>query len=174
MAYKKYDSNKNTKFSTFAYPYIFGEINKCFRSSKPLKISKDITSLANRIEKVKSILAQEYGRYPTDLEVMAYLSIGQKEYNTAIESTNAIFSLDYTYEDDISFYDMLGKTLDLDTMIMLKEELAKMPELDRKIFLSHYLYDLTQQEIANKFGINQVAVSRNYGKTLKRLRVSIR
>ena len=39
-AYKKYDSSFNVKFTTFAFPYILGEMKKFAREDKGIKISK--------------------------------------------------------------------------------------------------------------------------------------
>ena len=46
-AYKHYDSSFDTKFSSFAYYYILGEVNKYIRNSSSLKISKSIIELKN-------------------------------------------------------------------------------------------------------------------------------
>ena len=39
-AYKKYDESYGAKFTTYAYPYILGEIRKYVREDKGLKISR--------------------------------------------------------------------------------------------------------------------------------------
>ena len=171
-AYKKYDKTKNTKFSTFAYPYILGEISTFVRQDKPIKISKDISSLSFKIEKVKNMLAQELGRFPTNQEVADYLNVDINIYNDAINSVGCVDSLDYqiTTDGNIDLYDVIGNQIDLDTIVMLNNELSKLDPLDREIILSHYLYDLTQMEIANKIGLNQVAVSRREQKVISLLR----
>ena len=50
-AYKKYDPNMHCKFTTYAYPYILGEMRKLVREDKGLKISREITKLNLKIEK---------------------------------------------------------------------------------------------------------------------------
>ena len=175
-AYKRFDSSKNTKFSSFAYPYILGEISKFVRYDKPIKISKDISSLSFKIEKVKNSLSQELGRYPTDEEVAAFLDVDISLYNEAINSIGCVDSLDYKITDDgnVDLYNIVGENMDIDTMIMLNEELSKLDPIDREIILSHYIYDLTQMEIANKTGLNQVAVSRREHKVMTLLRSNLR
>lgn len=175
-AYNNFDASRNTKFSTFAYPYILGEISKCVREDKPIKISRDISSLSNKIEKVKNMLAQELGRIPSDEEVASYLNVDINIYNEAINSINCVDSLDYQITNDgsMDLYDVIGTSLDMDTMVMLNEELGKLDPLDREIIISHYLYDLTQMEIAKKMGMNQVAVSRREQKVMTRLRTNLK
>ena len=41
-AYKNYDKKQNTKFSSYAYFYIFGEIKKYISESYLFKVSKEL------------------------------------------------------------------------------------------------------------------------------------
>ena len=50
-AYQNYKEGYNTKFTTYAYPYILGEIKKYVREDKGIKVSRDITKLNLKIEK---------------------------------------------------------------------------------------------------------------------------
>ena len=50
-AYKKYNPNMNCKFTTYAYPYILGEMRKLVREDKGMKVSREITKLNLKIEK---------------------------------------------------------------------------------------------------------------------------
>jgi len=58
-AYEKYDPSIGTKFSSFAYFYIMGEMKQYLRENKNIKISKDMVRLSLKIEKAKDVLAQE-------------------------------------------------------------------------------------------------------------------
>ena len=42
-AYKNYKNDKGTKFTTYAYSYIFGEMKKLVREDKGIKISREIS-----------------------------------------------------------------------------------------------------------------------------------
>ena len=68
-ALKHYDNNYNTKFSTFAYYYIVGEVNKYIRENSSLKVSKNLVDLKNKIIKTKEIISQKLGREATNLEL---------------------------------------------------------------------------------------------------------
>lgn len=173
-AYKNFNSSYNTKFSTFAYPYILGEISSCVRKDRQLNVSRDIYSLNRKIESTRTMLTQELGRYPTDYEIMDFLSISYDEYVLANNSSMPVSSLDYKVDEDgDTMYEVIGRNMDLDTMILLKEELSKLSKEDREIILAHYIYDLTQMEIANKIGTNQVAVSRKTRRILNTLKQNI-
>ena len=49
----------NAKFTTYAYPYILGEMRKLVREDKGLKISREITKLNLKIEKAYILLSQK-------------------------------------------------------------------------------------------------------------------
>ena len=44
-AQKNYKESENTKFSTYAYYYILGEINNYITASNPVKVSRDLLRL---------------------------------------------------------------------------------------------------------------------------------
>jgi len=61
-AYKHFDPSVSVKFSTYAYYYIVGEVNKYIRESCSLKISKDLINLKKKILQVTDIMTQKLGR----------------------------------------------------------------------------------------------------------------
>ena len=61
-AYKHYDPHANTKFSTYAYYYIVGEVNKYIKECSSLKIGKDLIELKKKIIKVTDLMTQKLGR----------------------------------------------------------------------------------------------------------------
>ena len=174
-AYQKYDNSRNTKFSTFAYPYILGEVSKCVREENPIKVSRDISNISKKIESVRSMCSQELGRSATNEEVASYMGVSIDVFNEAYNSINCVDSLDYTYGDDgnLDMYDMIGESMDIDTIIMIKDELDKLDPIDKQIILSRYMDDLTQVETAKRMGINQVAVSRREQKVISMMKKSL-
>ena len=52
-AYYNYDESKNTKFTTYAYKYIYGEIYKYAISNKSIKVSPEIIKLNQAITKAQ-------------------------------------------------------------------------------------------------------------------------
>ena len=68
-AYKRYDDSFNTKFSTYAYPYILGEMNNYVKRDKGIKISRDVSSLNSKIERASMLLAQKLMREPSISEL---------------------------------------------------------------------------------------------------------
>lgn len=173
-AYKKYDESFGAKFTTYAYPYILGEIRKYVREDKGIKISRDITKLNLKIEKVKLILTQKLMREPSINEISEYLEIPEFYISEAIKSINPLDSMDKPINDggkEITLQDTIAdKTKDIDQLIMLKEELNNLNNIEKQIIEKRYNEDMTQSETAKLFGMTQVQVSRNEQKILKKLK----
>lgn len=174
-AYQNYNEGYNTKFTTYAYPYILGEMKKYVREDKGIKISRDISKLCLKIEKANILLTQKLMREPSITELSNFLEIDEVLVAEAISSNSIVQSLDEPIEckdDNICLYDKIGlvETLDKDTLIALKQELQSLNQEDYAIINSHYMKDLTQSEIANELGMNQVQVSRKEKKILVKLK----
>lgn len=174
-AYQNYKEGYNTKFTTYAYPYILGEIKKYVREDKGIKVSRDISKLNLKIEKAYILLTQKYMREPTTYELANFLCVDETLIVEALSSNNLIYSLDEPVEckdDTISLYEKIGnlETLDKETLIALKGELNNLDNDDYNIIKNHYFNNLTQTEIAELLGINQVQVSRREKKILVKLK----
>ena len=171
-ASKKYDKSFNTKFSTFAFKYIYGEMSKLVREDKNIKVSRTNIKLKQDIEKVKEIMRQKLYREPTDYEISEFLNIDIKEIEEALKITNTI-SLDEVIsneEKEITYYDLIGDNIDLDTRMILKESLESLDNIERKIILDRYFNNYYQSEIASELGLSQVKVYREEQKIKKKLR----
>lgn len=173
-AYKKYDESYNTKFSTYAYPYIFGEISSYVKKDKGIKISRDISKLNSRIERASILLTQKLMREPTTLELSNYLEIDEDLIIDAIRARCPIVSTDSVIHDDgreITLLDTISdNSMDINTLVLLKEQLLNLDSFERELINERYIQRLTQAEVASNLGISQVQVSRKEQKVLCKLR----
>ena len=165
-ALKHYNSNYNTKFSTFAYYYIVGEINKYIRENSSLKVSKNLVDLRNKIFKSKEIISQKLGREATNLEVSLYLEISEDLVNEALYYDDVTSLEDSQIE--ISSYDNTSAEI-----LDLKNELDELSEKEKELIYSRYYEGLTQSETSKVLGISQVKVSREENKILKKLKTRL-
>jgi len=177
-AYKKYDSSFNTKFSTYAYPFIWGEINNYVKNDKGIKISRDISSLNSRIEKASMLLTQKLMREPSISELSSFLEIDESLIVSAMISRYPTLSVDSVIGDEgkeITLLDTIPdiNDMDINTLVALRDELSKLSNEEKKIINARYVNDLTQSEVASNLGISQVQVSRKEQKVLKKLRDSL-
>lgn len=176
-AYKKYDSSFNVKFTTFAFPYILGEMKKFAREDKGIKISKDISRLNSKVEQATIILSQKLMREPTIDELSTFLDISTYDLAEAINSTNNIMSIDEVINNDgkeVTLHDIIkDKETDLDSLIALRSAIKGLSDFEKELIGKRYYKDMTQKEVAECLGISQVQVSRKEQKVLTKLKSKI-
>lgn len=171
-AYKKFNPNMGCKFTTYAYPYILGEMRKLVREDKGIKISRQISKLNLKIEKASILLSQKLMRQPSIDEIADFLEIPSFYVAEAINSMLPINSMDEVITSDskdLTLQDIVGYTENVDDLIMLKDELKKLNSEEFSIINNRYMNDLTQSETSKIMGISQVQVSRKEQKVLKKI-----
>ena len=170
-AYKNYQKNGMTKFSTYAYEYIFGEMY-ALANNKNIKISKDILKRYRLIEKTRYDLAQKLMRIPSNLELADYLEIDIDVLEHALACAYQVMSLDEDKEEVRNLHETISQEINVsqDDKILLNDSLSSLNEVEKDIINSRYYGDLTQSEVADRLGISQVKVSRYEKKGLTKMR----
>lgn len=172
-ASKNYKENYNTKFTTYAYPYILGEVIKYINEFRSIKLNRNTRILYLKILKAKEVLSQKLMKSPTLKELSTYLEIGESILSEVINANTTVDSLDKIISEDgknLELYDKYGY---IDTSIEnypLTEELAKLPPVERQIIIARYYENMSQKEVGDNLGMYQVEVSRQEKKILKKLR----
>lgn len=173
-AYNKFDDSYNVKFSTYAYKYILGEMKKLVREDKGIKISRNITKLNYQIEKAKMLLNQKLCREPNTYELSQFLEVDEIEIIEALKTINIMQSIDEPINNEgkeVTLHDVISdNSMDLNTLIALKEELNNLTPFEREIINRRYMDDLSQSEVANILGLTQVKVSREEAKIKKKIK----
>ncbi len=168
-AYNNYNLNFNTKFTTYAYPYIVGEIYHFINSNHTIKLNHEYAKMNKGIKKAEEYLTQNLCRVPTDLEIANFLEINLSKLHE-IRSFEYLESLDYNYENN-NLYDFVNiENLDKETLIDLKTAFSNLSELEKELITKLYFYNMTQENIAKELNINQVKVSRLLKKTLGKMK----
>lgn len=172
-----YDPSQNTRFSSYAFLYIKGEILKYVRENKNIKISKELSSLVKPIERAREILRQRLQKEPTIDEVSHFLEIDRSVIEEVMLSQEFVRSLDYALNEDdegkeMNLYHTLAyEEVGYDADVLdLKQAVEDLDEEERKLISCRYFEDMTQSETSKVLGINQVKVSREETKILKKLR----
>ena len=174
-ACENYNSEFNTKFSTYAHTYILGEVLKYIRDNKAVRTSRDLIRLNSRIEKAREILSQKLMREVSNSEIASFLEIDEKLVDEAIIASNHVKSLDYELNDEgkeLNLYDSIKydeKGFDSE-IIDLKDSLESLDEEERRLIRYRYFDNKTQSEISSELGISQVQVSRKEAKILQKLK----
>lgn len=169
-AYKNYERTCNTKFSTYAYNYIYGEMYELSNTLRSIKLTKDILRTYKQIEKTKYLLAQSLNRIPSNQEIAEFLNIDILLIEQIINSTSNIMSLDDD-EKTRPVYETVSKETKVpqDQMIDIKDSLETLDDCEKEIIKYRYFKDYTQSETAKILGISQVKVSRYEKKSLTKM-----
>jgi RNA polymerase sporulation-specific sigma factor len=177
-AINNFDLTYNVKFSTYAVPMIIGEIKRFLRDDGMIKVSRNVKSLARKVNFYKEILTKKLKRSPTIEELADYANVDKEEILFAIESSNSLqYLYDTIHQDDgapVLLIDKLSeKGVDdgnIIERIALKEALQSLDSKARQIIVLRYFKDKTQIQVAKMLGISQVQVSRIEKKVLTQMR----
>ena len=167
-AYNHYDKNSNTKFSTYAYTYIYGEMYSLLLNNKMIKTNKDTLKLVKLIDKTKIYLEQKYSKEVSLNEIANYLNMDISILENAIINTNKMLSLDK--EDNDYLYNIYKYEDNNDIKIDIINSINDLEKEEQDIIKCRYFNDLTQSETAKVLGLSQVKVSRYEQKSLKKLK----
>ncbi len=173
-AYNNFDPSKGVKFTTYAYPYIYGSISKYVKDNKGVKISRDITKLYYKIEKAYLLYMQKFDREPKTEELAEFLEIDESLVIEALLSKNCLISMDEAVVNsnkDLTLHEVIAdKEEDIDSIILLKECLSLLEPEEYELIKSRYFDELSQSEIANTLGTSQVQISRREDKVKQKLK----
>ncbi|MBO0350035.1 RNA polymerase sigma factor SigF [Phormidium pseudopriestleyi FRX01] len=182
-AIERFDMSKGHAFSSFAVPYIRGEIQHYLRDKSPsVRIPRHWLTLQRQATKEIQKLQQSLNRHPSDVEVASALKISVPEWQEIKLAcrNRAPLSLDAPVQDDDEGAASLGELmpdagyrsfqLAQEDQIRLQLALGKLEDGTRKVLEFVFLYDLTQKETAERMGISSVTVSRRVKKGLTSLK----
>ena len=170
---KKFDTSFEVKLSTYAVPYILGEIRRYTQTEGPVKISRSIKELVYKIAE----LQKEYGKQGKEIgieEMAIELNTSKEDIVMALESkvpVNSIYEADNATEDDICLLDKLSTGVDEQNQVVNKivlwDSIKELKEKEKQVILLRYFRGKTQTEVAKMMGVNQVQVSRMERKGLE-------
>jgi RNA polymerase sigma-B factor len=181
-AIERFDMTKGHAFSSFAIPYIRGEIQHYLRDKSPIvRIPRRWQALQRQAVWAIRDLQEQLHRTPTDAEVAATLEISLTEWQEIkLASQNrSLLSLDAPIGDDDNGTACLGELvpdhqyrsfqLAQEDQLRLQQALVQLEKRTQQILEFVFLHDLTQKETAERLGISTVTVSRRVKKGLEAL-----
>ena len=179
-AIRRFDTNFEVQLSTYAVPYILGEIKRFIRDDGPIKVSRSTKEL---YVKIREIQKQHLNKTGCDIkieEVSKILKVSKEDIANALDSSNCVDSIyDYSYKDETegNILDKIPANIDseknLIDKLVLKDVIEELNERDKKIILLRYYRGSTQMQVAKMLGISQVQVSRIEKKVLLKLRTKL-
>lgn len=163
-AIQKFDFSYNVTLSTFAIPYIIGEIKRFFRDDGIVKVSRQTKELCTRANKMR----QEYEAKGIDLtveQIADMLNVSKEEIAVALDSNNVVESIyDKEDEDGVCLIDRLKSNENEEertvNKLALKECIKKLKPREKEVIFLRYYKCQTQKDVARTIGISQVQVCR--------------
>ena len=179
-AIKGFDVSLDFKLSTYAVPYIIGEIKRFIRDDGAIKVSRSIKELSTKIGQVQREYLVKKGKEITIEELSKELNVEKEDIILALESQKSIESIDKNVYEDESGESKISKisnqkdeTNILIDKLCIEELINKLEIRDKKIILLRYYKGKTQTEVAKILGITQVQVSRLEKRILNEMREEI-
>lgn len=184
-AIDRFEVSREVEFTTFAVPYIVGEIKRFFRdTSWAVHVPRRLQEARAELAKATEELSSRLGRVPTTRELSELMSLSEEEVIEARKASNGYqsASLDAAVTGDAEngesvLADLLGEE---DPSLELVEDfhslaplIAGLDDRERRIIHLRFVEELTQAQIAQQIGVSQMHVSRLISRILKQLRAGL-
>lgn len=183
QAIERFDPSKGNTFSTFAVPYIRGEILHYLRDrSGTVKIPRRWQDLQRSSKKIRERLTQQLNRQPQDDEMAAELNISIAEWQEVklATSNRSLVSLDApvksTDDGSTCFGDLLPDP-QVQKLLQWEEDraqlqlaLSQIEQSTRTIIELVYFQRATRREVADQAGISPMTVTRRLKRGLEELK----
>lgn len=165
------------QLSTFAVPYILGEIKKFLRDDGIIKVSRSIKELAVKIKNIENECLNKNGKGISIKELSKILKVSEEEIYLAMDSMQQVESINEEIFEDSGKEKIEKILIKEDTQekiinkLTLKQMIEKLNIREQQIINLRYFKDKTQVQVAKILGISQVQVSRIEKKILQEMRV---
>ncbi|MFJ4623216.1 RNA polymerase sigma factor SigF [Streptomyces sp. NPDC088812] len=182
-AIDRFEISREVEFTSFALPYIVGEIKRFFRDTTwAVHVPRRLQELRVELAKARDELASRLDREPTVAELATLMNLSEGEvveaqiaangYNSS--SLDAALTGDGPEHGEAVLADFIGVeeyglrlVEDFHSLAPLMAELS---ERDRQILHLRFVEEATQAEIGERLGCSQMHVSRLIKRIIARLR----
>jgi len=185
-AIDRFELTREVEFTSFAVPYIVGEIKRFFRDTSwavhvPRRLQEARVELAKATEELQTRL----GRMPTTRELSQLMSLSEEEVVEARKASNcytsasldAALTSDGGVDGESVLADFIGAeepALELvEDFHSLAPLIAELDDRERRIIHLRFVEERTQAEIGRELGISQMHVSRLISRMVQRLRAGL-
>ncbi|MEU7299394.1 RNA polymerase sigma factor SigF [Streptomyces sp. NPDC007189] len=182
-AIDRFELSREVEFTSFALPYIVGEIKRFFRDTTwAVHVPRRLQELRVELAKAREELSSRLDRDPTVAELATLMNITEDEvieaqlasngYNSA--SLDAALTGDGPEDGEAVLADFIGVEEEglrlVEDFHALAPLMAELSERDRQIIHMRFVEEATQAEIGQRLGCSQMHVSRLIKRIITRLR----
>jgi RNA polymerase sigma-B factor len=176
---ERFDPDRGLAFSSFATPTIEGELKRHFRDKRwAVRVPRRLQEQMLEVNQSIAVLTQRAGRSPTIDEIAADTRMTPEDVLEGLEAGRAIVAAPIDGDDG---QDGRGGIIDrrgqadaglehVEQRMIVGKLLDSLPDRERAIVTLRFYDGLTQSEIAERFGVSQMQISRILARTLDRLR----
>lgn len=165
-AAQRYNCRRQTRFTTYAVPWIEGEMRAYRRLHRPgLTVSRSAWEKWRALEKARRELTQLRQEEPALSVLAAAIKTSPEEVSLILEASRPVVPLE---EADLAGEGWHEPAL-LDRLC-LDQSLRSLSPLERRLILLRFYEEQTQAEIARRLELSQRQVSRLEKRILHRLR----
>ncbi|MGX1546198.1 RNA polymerase sigma factor SigF [Streptomyces adustus] len=185
-AIDRFELSREVEFTSFAVPYIVGEIKRFFRDTSwavhvPRRLQEARVELAKATEELQTRL----DRMPTTRELSQLMSLSEEEVIEARKAANcytsssldAALTSDGGADGESVLADFIGEeepALELvENFHSLAPLIAELDDRERLIIHMRFVEERTQADIGKELGISQMHVSRLITRMVRRLRAGL-
>ena len=184
-AIDRFDLSREVEFTTFAVPYIVGEIKRFFRdTSWAVHVPRRLQELRVELAKARDHLTAVLDAPPAVAELAAYLDLEEDEVIEGLVAANGYTaaSIDLPAgdaEEDAgqSYADTLGSCDPamefVEDLQSLAPMLDKLDDRERLLLQLRFGQEMTQAQIGEELGYSQMHVSRLISRLLDKLRAGM-
>lgn len=172
----RFDPERGTGFTTFAWSTIEGELKRHRRdSSWTIHVSRALQERYLRVSAAIEELTHEIGRSPTIEQVARRIHEPVESVVEAINVRDAQSpaSLDVASTDESPRQEPADPTREADVVeerAEIDQLMSKLSSREREIVRMRFFGEMTQREIGEKLGLSQMHVSRLLARSLARMR----
>ena len=178
---KRFDTSYDVKLSTYAVPYILGEIKKFIRDDGIIKVSRSIKELNMKISKLEEEHLRKTGENISLKELEKSLHISKEEIIVALEARRPVESI-YREEgqNDDNGMEMINKIPAVENeennivnKLTISSLIESLEPKERQIIILRFYKNKTQSQVGKLLGISQVQVSRIEKSILNKMKMNL-
>lgn len=185
-AIDRFELSREAEFTSFALPYIVGEIKRFFRDTTwAVHVPRRLQELRVELAKAREELASRLDRDPTVAELATLMNLSPAEvvegqlasngYNSS--SLDAALNGDGPEDGEAVLADFIGVQEEglqlVEDFQALAPLMAELSDRDRQIIHLRFVEEATQAEIGERLGCSQMHVSRLIKRIITRDRKSV-
>lgn len=177
-AIKRFNTDFDVQFSTYAVPYILGEIKRYIRDDGIIKVSRRVKELGIRIKQIQNEYIKRNKEEINVGQLSKELNVDKEEIIFAMEAQRPIESIHQEEKNDDNnkrkLADRISSQENQESTIVnkmiLNQVIDELKARERQIIILRFYREKTQTEVGKLLGISQVQVSRIEKNVLEKMK----